>query len=86
VNRWIASTPRPRRRKLFDVLEERAEHVPVPLDHHMMWQHRIPLAVHSRASLDEILAAFSRMTFERRNRLRQGVDFDPATLEATCSL
>ena len=65
--------------ELFDVLEERAEHVPEPLDNHMKWQHRIPLAVHSRASLDEILAAFGRMTFERRNRLRQGVDFDPAT-------
>jgi superfamily II DNA or RNA helicase/HKD family nuclease len=65
--------------ELFDVLEERAEHVPEPLDRHMTWQHRIPLAVHSRASLDEILAAFGRMTFERRNRLRQGVDFDPAS-------
>lgn len=65
--------------ELFDVLEERAEHVPQPLDAHMKWPHRIPLAVHSRASLDEILAAFGRMTFERRNRLRQGVDFEPAT-------
>jgi superfamily II DNA or RNA helicase len=65
--------------ELFDVLEEQADHVPEPLDRHMQWQHRIPLAVHSRASLDEILAAFGRMTFERRNRLRQGVDFDPAT-------
>jgi superfamily II DNA or RNA helicase/HKD family nuclease len=65
--------------ELFDVLEERAEHVPQPLDRHMAWQHRVPLAVHSRASLDEILSAFGRMTFERRNRLRQGVDFDPVT-------
>jgi hypothetical protein len=65
--------------ELFDVLEERAEHVSEPLDRHMKWQHGIPLAVHSRASLDEILAAFGRMSFERRNRLRQGVDFDPAT-------
>ena len=65
--------------ELFDVLEEQADHVPEPLDRHMNWQHRIPLAVHSRASLDEILAAFGRMTLERRNRLRQGVDFDPAT-------
>ena len=65
--------------ELFDVLEERAEHISEPLDRHMMWQHQIPLAVHSRASLDEILAAFSRMTFVRRNRLRQGVDFDPVT-------
>ena len=65
--------------ELFDLLEERAEHVPEPLDRHMRWGHRIPLAVHSRASLDEILAAFGRMTLERRNRLRQGVDYDPVT-------
>jgi hypothetical protein len=58
--------------ELFDVIEERAEHVPEPLDRHMAWRHHIPLAVHSRASLDEILAAFGRMIFERRNRLRQG--------------
>jgi hypothetical protein len=66
-------------RELFDVLEERADHVPEPLDRHMAWQHQIPLAVHSRASLDELLAAFGRLSFERRSRLRQGVDFDPAT-------
>jgi superfamily II DNA or RNA helicase/HKD family nuclease len=66
--------------ELFELLEEQAEHVPESLDSHVQWEHRIPLAVHSRASLDEILAAFGRMTFERRNRLRQGVDFDPATM------
>ena len=65
--------------ELFDVLEEGAEHVAEPLDRHMTWRHGIPLAVHSRASLDEILAAFGRMSFDRPHRLRQGVDFDPAT-------
>jgi superfamily II DNA or RNA helicase/HKD family nuclease len=66
-------------RQLFEILEDQAEHLPEPLDDHMQWTHRIPLAVHARASLDEIMAAFSRMTFERQNRLRQGVDFDPGT-------
>jgi hypothetical protein len=70
--------------ELFDVLEERAEHVPEPLDRHMTWPHRIPLAVHSRASLDEILAAFGRLTFGRRNRLRQ-VWISIRLLKATCS-
>lgn len=65
--------------ELFGLLEDRSEHLPQPLDAHMRWEHRVPLAVHSRASLDEIMAAFGRMTFQRRNRLRQGVDFDPAT-------
>jgi hypothetical protein len=65
--------------ELFGVLEEQGEHLPEPLDTHMRWAHRVPLALHSRASLDEIMTAFGRLTFERRNRLRQGVDFDPMT-------
>jgi hypothetical protein len=35
--------------------------------------------VHPRALLDEIMAAFRRITFARPNRLRQRVDFDRAT-------
>ena len=45
----------------------------------MQWQHRVPLAVHSRASLVEILSAFGRLRFDRLSRLRQGVDFDRVT-------
>jgi hypothetical protein len=65
--------------ELFDILDDQAGHVPEPMDDQMRWSHRIPLAVHSRASLDEIMAAFGRMTFERPNRLRQGVDYDRQT-------
>ena len=65
--------------ELFNVLDDQADHVPERLDDQMRWAHHIPLAVHARASLDEILAAFGRMTFGRPNRLRQGVDFDQAT-------
>ena len=65
--------------ELFDILDDQAEHVPEPLDEQMRWPHQIPLAVHSRASLDEIMAAFGRMTFDRPHRLRQGVDFDKTT-------
>jgi superfamily II DNA or RNA helicase/HKD family nuclease len=65
--------------ELFDVLDDQSESLPEPLDRHMKWDYRIPIAVHSRASLDEILSAFGRMTFERPLRLRQGVDFDPIT-------
>ena len=43
--------------ELLDILNDQAEHLPQPLDTHVGWNHRIPLAVHSRASLDEILAA-----------------------------
>ncbi len=65
--------------ELLDILNDQAEHLPQPLDTHVGWNHRIPLAVHSRASLDEILAAFGRLSFARRSRLRQGVDFDSVT-------
>lgn len=65
--------------ELFSVLDDQATHAPEPLDKHAKWIHRIPLAVHSRASLDEILTAFGRMSFIRPHRIRQGVDFDPAT-------
>ena len=65
--------------ELFDLLEDEAVHLPEPLDQQMKWQHYIPLAVHGRASLDEILSAFARMTFDRPYRIRQGVDFDKIT-------
>jgi hypothetical protein len=65
--------------EIFGLLDDQAESLPEPLDRHMQWEHRIPVAVHSRASLDEILSAFGRMTLERPHRLRQGVDFDPVT-------
>lgn len=65
--------------ELLDLLEDDANHLPEPLDNHMQWQHGIPLAVHARASLDEILTAFGRMTFDSRYRTREGVVFDKAT-------
>lgn len=65
--------------ELFKLLEDQANHLPESLDHHMRWNHRIPLAVHSRASLDEIFSAFGRIAFERPHRPREGVYFDQAT-------
>lgn len=65
--------------ELFTLLEEQADHLTESLDQHMGWNHRIPLAVHSRASLDEILSAFGRLSFERPHRPREGVYFDVAT-------
>lgn len=65
--------------ELFDLLDDQAHNLTEPLDRHMQWTHQIPIAVHSRASLDEILSAFGRMSLTRPLRLRQGVDFDRAT-------
>jgi superfamily II DNA or RNA helicase/HKD family nuclease len=65
--------------ELLEVLGDRAEHLPESLDSHIGWEHRVPLAVHSRASLTEILAAFGRLSLSRRSQLRQGVDYDRVT-------
>ncbi|MBS1856155.1 MAG: DUF3427 domain-containing protein [Acidobacteria bacterium] len=65
--------------ELFVLLDDQAQNLTEPLDRHMQWSHQVPIAVHSRASLDEILSAFGRMSLERPLRLRQGVDFDPVT-------
>jgi len=64
---------------LFDLLDDEAQSLTEPLDRHMRWNHRVPIGVHSRASLAEILSAFGRMSLARPHRLRQGVDFDPVT-------
>jgi hypothetical protein len=65
--------------ELFALLEDQGDHLPESLDQHMAWSHRIPLAVHSRASLGEILSAFGRISFEIAHRPREGVYFDKPT-------
>jgi superfamily II DNA or RNA helicase len=65
--------------ELFGVLEDTAAHIPEPIDAHMEWSHHIPLSVHSRVSLVEIMAAFGKMTFARRQPPREGVYFDRET-------
>lgn len=65
--------------ELLRLLDDQAENRPVRLDEHMEWSHQIPLAVHGRASLTEIRAAFGWMTFERPGQLREGVAFDRTT-------
>ena len=65
--------------EIFALLDDRAENLPEPLDHHMGWTYQIPIAVHSRASLGEIMSAFGRMSLQHPNQSREGVLFDPVT-------
>jgi hypothetical protein len=65
--------------ELFDLLDDQADHLPESLDQHMVWNHRIPLAVHSRATLAEILSAFGVMSFGRPTQTQAGVYFDRTT-------
>ena len=65
--------------ELFGLLDDRAAHVAVPLADVARWQEPVPLSVHSRYRLDDILSAFGLMTPEKPHRLREGVKYDPAT-------
>ena len=64
---------------LMQVLDDRAVHAPQPLDQAMGWRHEVPLAVHGRATRDEILAAFGRLSFTQTSSIREGVYFDRDT-------
>jgi len=65
--------------ELFGLLEDHAAHVAVPLADVARWEESVPLTVHSRYRLDDILSAFGLMTPEKPHRLREGVKYDPAT-------
>ncbi|MEX1245061.1 MAG: DUF3427 domain-containing protein [Thermoanaerobaculia bacterium] len=65
------------------ILEADARHLPIPLDQAIRWRHSIPLSLHCRYSLDDILAAFARSTVEKPYRIREGVYFDEPT-QAYC--
>ena len=65
--------------QLLATLEEQARHLAIPLDQAVGWSHSIPLSVHCRYSLDDILAVFARSTVEKPYRIREGVYFDEPT-------
>lgn len=65
--------------ELFKLLDDRAAHVAVPLAGVARWDEPVPLTLHSRYRLDDILAAFGLMTPAHPHRLREGVKHDPAT-------
>jgi superfamily II DNA or RNA helicase/HKD family nuclease len=58
--------------ELLDVLDDRAEHVSIPYP-------MVPLSIHARHSLTEILSAFGRITPERFYQHREGPYRDQAT-------
>ena len=58
--------------ELFDILEERADHITIPTP-------AAPLSIHARHSLTEILSAFGRITPQRFYQHREGPYRDAAT-------
>ena len=48
-------------RELLPLLDELSDHITYPLDQVMGWSHRIPLSVHARHSLRDVLTAFGKL-------------------------
>lgn len=65
--------------EVLNILELQATHIPIPLDSNLPWRHEVPLSIHSRYSLDDVLAAFGRSTVEKPYRIREGTMFDKPT-------
>lgn len=65
--------------ELCERLEDRASHLTYALDAETGWPHAVPLSVHARHSVLEVLAAFGRVTAGGFYQLREGVYRDDAT-------
>jgi hypothetical protein len=48
--------------ELFPLLDDLSDHLTYPLDEELAWNHRIPLSVHARHSLRDVLTAFGILT------------------------
>ncbi len=48
--------------ELLPLLDDLSEHLTYPLDEELDWNHRVPLSVHARHSLRDVLTAFGRLT------------------------
>ena len=65
--------------ELCELLEDRAPHLTYTLDGEAGWSHAVPLSVHARHSVIEILAAFGRVAAGRFYQHREGVYRDDVT-------
>lgn len=77
---WDASDARSEILELLAVLDDRAEHEPVPITEVLggsQWRD-VPLAVHAQYSRDDVMAAIGRSTLNRPLRQQTGVLWDEA--------
>jgi hypothetical protein len=66
--------------ELLSLLDDLSEHVTYPLDEEPGWEHRIPLSIHARHTLREVLTAFGMLTVGGRRIYEQtGVFRDDGT-------
>ncbi len=66
-------------RELRILLDELSTHVTYPLDQEIGWPHRVPVSVHARHTMNEVLTAFGRLDFGRPAWTQTGVVRDEAT-------
>ena len=59
--------------ELLPLLDDLSEHVTYPLDDELKWQHRIPLSVHARHTLDDALTAFGLLDIGKKLYKQTGV-------------
>ncbi len=65
--------------ELLPLLDERSDRVTFPLDEEMSWSHHVPLSVHARHSVDEILTAFGALEVGGSAYKQKGVFRDERT-------
>jgi superfamily II DNA or RNA helicase len=66
-------------RELLPLLEERSDRLTFPLDGEIGWAHHVPLSVHARHSVDEILTAFGLLELGGSVYKQKGVFRDERT-------
>jgi len=66
-------------RELLPVLEDQSAQVTHPLDEELGWSHRVPLSVHARHTMNEVLTAFDRLDLDRPAWTQTGVVWDKGT-------
>jgi len=74
---WANEALRAELLELLSILESEPGHLPMPLDPTRF--RNVPLAIHCRYSLDDILAAYGRSTVEKPYRIREGLYLDKNT-------
>jgi hypothetical protein len=65
--------------ELLPLLDDLSEHLTYPLDEELGWDHRIPLSVHARHSLRDVLTAFGMLTVSGSIYEQTGVFRDERT-------
>ena len=76
---WANSAMRNEIIGLLDLLEADANHVTIPLTSELGWNQPVPLSVHGTYSLNEISAAFGKLSPEHPDRIREGVFYDESS-------